>query len=62
MDTKNEIIDRAIAALEDATKFTNMGFTFDDGDVFGIHSNDAVGGLNDSANAIADLRDLRDAV
>ena len=62
MGTKNEIIDRAIAALEDAAKFTNMGFEFDDGDVFGIHSNDAVDALDDYANAIADLRALRDAV
>jgi len=62
MDTKNEIIDRAIAALEDATKFTKMGFAFDDGDGIGIHSNDAVDALNDYANAIADLRALRDAV
>jgi hypothetical protein len=61
MNTKNEAIDRAIAALEDAVKFTNMGFAFDDGDVFGIHHNDAVDALNDYANAIADLRALRDA-
>jgi len=62
MDTKNEVIDRAIVALEDATKFTNMGFDFDDGDVFGIHHNDAVDALNEYANAIAELRTLRDAV
>ena len=61
MDTKNEIIDRAIAALEDAAKFTNMGFAFE-GDVFGIHHNDAMDALDDYANAIADLRALRDAV
>lgn len=62
MDTKNEIIGRVIAALEDAAKFTNMGFAFDDGDVFGIHHNDAVDALNAYANAIADLRALRDAI
>lgn len=59
--TKNEVIDRAIAALESAIKFTDMAFDFD-GDVFGIRHNDAVDSLDDYANAIADLRALRDAV
>ena len=63
MDTKTKIkaIDRAIVALKDATKFTDMGFAFE-GDVFGIHHNDAMDALDDYANAIADLRALRDAV
>ena len=58
---KKEVIDLAIAALEAATKFTNIGFDFD-GDVFGIHHNDACDALSDYANAIAELKTLRDAV
>lgn len=60
MTLTNEVIEMAIAALEDAVKFTNMGFEFSEGDVFGNHHNDAVDALNGYANAITELRVLLD--
>jgi hypothetical protein len=60
MDTKNEVINRAIAALKDAEKLAKIAFAFDDGDMFGVHHNDAVNAINKYSNAIADLLTLRD--
>ena len=60
MTLTNEVIEMAINALKDAVKFTNMGFEFSEGDVFGNHHNDAVDALNGYANAITELRALVD--